>query len=119
MRYYARACPPSGGTEAGARVHLFNWFLRARDSYVAQPRLNFEAITFGLAVLFGLLVMPAFIYLAGRFTLDAYANGGVFALYGDFYKGLFEPRLSNWIVLSGPFVFLSLFRIFRLILRKI
>lgn len=93
--------------------------MRARAAYYAQPRLKFEATTLGLAVLFGLLVMPALIYLAGRVALGGYENGGVFSLYGDFLKGLFEPRLSNWIVLIGPFVFLSLVRAFRLVLRKI
>jgi hypothetical protein len=43
----------------------------------------------------------------------------VFALYLDFLKGLVELRPSCWIALAGPFVFLSLFRIFRLILRKL
>jgi hypothetical protein len=98
---------------------LFNWFVRARDSYFAQSRLKFEAITLGLALACGLIVMPALIYLAGLMTLDAYANGGLFSLYGDFFKGLFEPRLSNWIVVVGPMIFLALFRFFRLILRKI
>jgi hypothetical protein len=97
---------------------LSNWFVRARDNYFAQPRLKFEAITLGLAVLFGVVVMPALIYLAGRLALDSYANGGLFALYGDFFIGLFEPRVSNWIVVIGPLVFLSLLRLFRLILRK-
>jgi hypothetical protein len=98
---------------------LFNWFVRARDSYFAQSRLKFEAITLGLAFACGLLVMPALIYAAGKLTLDSYANGGLFALYGDFFKGLFEPRLSNWIVVFGPAVFLTLIRVFRLVLRKI
>jgi hypothetical protein len=118
MRYYARACPPPGGTTR-AVVRLFNWFLRTRDDYFAQPRFKFEAITLGLAVAFGLLVMPALIYVAGRLSLSEYANGGLFALYGDFFKALFEPRLSNWIVVFGPLVFLTLFRLFRLALRKI
>ena len=76
-------------------------------------------MTLGLALLFGLLVMPALIYLAGYFVLKPYANGGIFSLYYDFFKGLIEPRPSFWIVVLGPFVFLSLFRIFRLILRKL
>ncbi len=117
MRYYARACPPAGGSASGADF-LFNWFIRARDRYFWLPRWKFEAITLGIAVLIGLLVMPALIYLAGRLTLDGYANGGFFALYGDFFKGLFEPRQTNWIVVAGPFVFLCAFRLFRLILRK-
>jgi hypothetical protein len=111
--------PAARRDRSEGEFNLFNWMARARDDYFAQPRLKFEAITLGLAVSFGLLVMPALIYVAGRFTLDSYANGGTFALYGDFFKGLFEPRLSNWIVVLGPFVFLSLVRLFRLALRKL
>jgi hypothetical protein len=43
----------------------------------------------------------------------------LFALYSDFVKGLVELRPSCWIVLLGPFVFLTLYRAFRLVLRKI
>jgi len=118
MRYYARAFPPSGGT-TGAWAKLFNWFARAHAWYFSLPRLQFEAMTLGLALLFGLVVMPALIYLPGFYVLKPYANGGVFALYGDFYKGLVELRQSCWIAALGPFVFLSLLRIFRLILRKL
>jgi hypothetical protein len=112
----ALACLPAAGNGA---IALFNWFVRARDWYVAQPRLNFEAITFGLALLVGLLVMPLMIYAAGRFTLEPYANGGLPALYFDFFKGLFRLRASFWIVALGPFVFLTVARLFRLALRKL
>jgi hypothetical protein len=98
---------------------LFNWFVRARDYYFSLTRPKFEALTLGLALLVGLLVMPVLIYVAGRYALREYANGGVFALFFDFYKGLFELRPSCWIVVAGPFVFLTLFRLFRLVLRKI
>lgn len=113
--------PPIGGYEAATRVecNLFTWFTRARAWYFAQSTLTFEAVTLGLAVLVGLLLMPALIYMAGRSTLNEYANGGALSLYADFFKGLFEPRSSCWVVLFGPFVFLSLFRLFRLILRKL
>lgn len=98
---------------------MITWFVRARDSYFAQPRWKFETITVGLAIASGLLLMPALIYIAGRFTLGSYANGEIFALYGDFLGGLVEPRLSNWVVLLGPLAFLSLFRLFRFLLRKL
>jgi hypothetical protein len=98
---------------------LFNWYFRARDWYFALPRFNFEAMTLGLAVLFGLLVMPALIFIVGHIALRDYANGNVFSLYGDFFKGLFEPRPSFWIVVAGPVVFLTLARLFRLALRKL
>jgi len=98
---------------------LFNWFVRARDWYFALPRLQFEAMTFGVAVLAGLLVMPVLIYLAGLVALKPYANGGVFSLYYDWFKGLFELRPSFWAAVAGPIAFLSLFRVFRWILRKL
>lgn len=98
---------------------MFNWFWRARDYYFGLPRFKFEAMTLGLAVLFGLVLMPPLIYVAGHYTLKAYANGGLFTLYFDFVKGLIEPRPSCWLVVAGPLVFLSLVRVFRLILRKI
>jgi hypothetical protein len=118
MRYYARAFTPSGES-SGALAKLFNWFFRARDRYFALPRFQFEVMTFGLAVLFGLLVMPALIFLAGNVALKPYANGGVFALYFDFFKALFQPRPSVWFVLIGPFIFLSVVRLFRWVLRKL
>jgi hypothetical protein len=118
MRYYARRLlQPVGGNRGLS--NLFTWFTRSRDWYFSQPILSFEAVTFGLAILFGLIVMPALIYIAGSLVLNAYANGNLFALYFDFLKGLVEFRPSCWIVLLGPFVFLTVFRVFRLMLRKI
>jgi hypothetical protein len=110
--------PPSGGT-TGTMATLLNWFGRAHAYYFALPRFKFEAMTLGLALLFGLLVLPPLIYLPGSYMLKPYANGGLLALYFDFLKGLVELRLSCWIALAGPFVFLSLFRIFRFILRRL
>jgi len=98
---------------------LFTWVARARSYYFSLPRPQFEAMTLGLALLFGLLVMPPLIYVAGKFTLNAYANGGVFALFFDFYKGLVELRPSCWIVVAGPFVFLTFVRLCRYVLRKV
>jgi hypothetical protein len=104
---------------------LFTWFERARDYYFSLSRPKFEAMTLGLALLAGLVLMPVLIYLAGRYTLGAYAHGsvqeahGVFSLFADFLRGLIEPRPSCWIVLLGPFVFLSFARLCRLILRKL
>jgi hypothetical protein len=106
---------PAGLLEGSA--DLFNWFVRARDWYFALPRFKFEAMTFGLAAFVGLIVMPLLIYLAGRFALNDYAHGSVFALYFDFFKGLFE-HASFWVVIAGPFVFLTLFRFSRWILTR-
>ncbi len=97
---------------------MFDWFYRARDWYLSQPRLNFEAITVGAALLVGFLVMPALIYVAGSLTLESY-DGGFFSLYFDFFKGLFVPHLTFWWVVLGPLGFLTLLRLFKLALSKI
>ena len=63
--------------------------------------------------------MPALIYSRVTSSSCTYANGGLFALYFDFGKGLYRAAPSCWIVLARPFGFLTLFRLFRLIVRKI
>jgi hypothetical protein len=110
----------------GGRSELFSWFERARSYYFSQSRPKFEAITLGLALLVGLIVMPALIYLAGHYSIGPYSrspapdpNTNVFSLFFDFYKGLAEFRPSCWIVVIGPFVFLSFVRLCRLVLRKV
>jgi hypothetical protein len=60
---------PAGRRLTGVENTLFTWFTRARVWYSSQPPLVFEAVTLGLTVLIGLLVMPALIYLAGSYTL--------------------------------------------------
>ena len=69
--------------------------------------------------LLGLLVMPLAIWLAGLATLGPYANGGFWALLGDFLRGLAEGSLACWIVLAGPYLFITLFRLLRLALQRI
>jgi len=98
---------------------LFTWFVRARDWYFALPRLQFEAMTFGIALAAGFLVMPVFIYLAGLIALKPYQNGGMFSLYYDWFAGLFGGHSSYWIVVIGPFAFITLARLCRGILRKL
>lgn len=105
---------------------MFTWFERARGYYFSQSRPKFEAMTLGLALLVGLIVMPALIYIAGRYTLGTYSHGTVFetnstvfTLFYDFYKGLIQLRPSCWIVVAGPFVFLTFVRLCRFVLRKV
>ena len=78
-----------------------------------MPPLKFEATTFGLTVLVGpARHARAHLSRRQRYILKPYANGGLFALYFDFGKGLIELRPSCWIVLLGPFGFLTLFQAF-------
>jgi len=103
----------------GGLADLFTWFVRARNWYFALPRFQFEAMTLGLALLVGLLLMPALIYVAGLIALKPYANGGLFSLYYDWFAGLFGDHSSFWIVVIGPFAFLTILRSCRWIVRKL
>ena len=96
--------------------------MRARDWYFSLPRPQIRSDDVrDSPLLVGLLVMPV-----AHLSRRAIARSGVrqlaacSALYFDFFKGLFEPRPSCWVVVVGPFAFLTLVRLFcRLILRKI
>jgi hypothetical protein len=43
--------------------------------------------------------------------LGPYANGGLFALWGDFAQQVVAGSAAAWIVLLGPFVLLSAARL--------
>ena len=91
------------------------WLAAARG--LDRPRR--EGLIVAAGVLLGLLVMPLAIWLAGLAALGPYANGGFWALLGDFVRGLAEGSLACWIVLAGPYLFFSLFRLLRLALQRI
>ena len=109
---------PAGST--GAWTKLFNWFERARDYYFSLPRPKFEAMTLGLALLFGLLVMPSLIYLAGHYMLKRIRQRRTVRAVLRFLQGPVRaaPELLDRArrALSSSS---RSFRLFRLILRKL
>lgn len=92
--------------------------LKLKDAYWAQTGIKFELSTFALALGVGLFVLPICIWIAGRATLGSYANGGPFALYADYFIGLAKGGLSYWMAVLGPYFFLSLARLMRLLWRR-
>lgn len=89
--------------------------VRARESFDSLSRARRELIVLGLAVAFGLIVMPFLIWLAGSRTLGPYTHGanthaGPFALVGDYFVGLFHGSAVFWGVALGPAVLLLLVR---------
>jgi hypothetical protein len=76
----------------------------------ASP-LQRELLFAGAALLTGLLLMPILVWIAGRMTLGEYTHGGLFALWGDYLRGLASGELAFWIMLLGPYGFLLLGRI--------
>lgn len=53
-------------------------------------------------VLAGLILLPPLIWMAGRFSLGDYANGGPFALWADLLRELVRGSLAAWLVVLGP-----------------
>ncbi|MCB1623415.1 MAG: hypothetical protein KDI32_02425 [Pseudomonadales bacterium] len=70
-----------------------------------------------IALVIGLLILPVLIFLAGRLTLGAYANGGLLALFADYFRGLINGHLSVWLAVVGPYGFYLLARLLALVWR--
>lgn len=92
-----------------------NWLEKARGVSDAGRELALAA----LALLFGLLVMPLGIWIAGNASLGPYANGGFGALLGDFLASLAQGSSASWIVLAGPYVIVQLLRLLRRTLARL
>jgi hypothetical protein len=97
---------------------LLSGIVRFKDRYFAQTGMTFELWTLGGALLFGLLILPALIWTAGRLTLGGYANGGPWALYWDFLRGLAKGGASYWIALVGPYALLLFARLLAALWRR-
>jgi len=81
--------------------------------------LNREArVLFG-ALIFGAVGLPLLVWLSGRTLLGPYANGGMFAILGDFFALLQTGSIAAWILLLGPYVLLGLLRVAAALFRKI
>jgi hypothetical protein len=88
-----------------------------RAFWSAQSRPRRELLTFGIALAFGLIVLPWLIWVAGALVLGPYARGGVFHFIGDFFVALGHGDGAFWLIALGPAVFLGLARLMWLALR--
>ena len=82
-----------------------------------------EAILFAACLVFGLLILPAAIFLVGQAVFGDYGGGGI----GDFYGGL-QQRIRNgdlvvWFLVLSPYLFWQVLRLtiltFRLLGQKL
>lgn len=73
--------------------------------------LNREARLLAGSLIFAAVALPLIIWVTGRALLGPYANGGMFAILGDFFTLLFSGSIAAWIVLLGPYVLLSALRL--------
>jgi hypothetical protein len=71
-------------------------------------RLPGGAKLYAAALAVGLFVAPPLIWLTGRALFGAYANGGPFSLWGDFFGELARGARSAWVVALAPCALLAL-----------
>lgn len=73
--------------------------------------LNREARVLLGALIFGAVGLPLLVWISGRTLLGPYANGGMFAILGDFFTLLYSGSVSAWILLLAPYVLLGALRL--------
>lgn len=81
--------------------------------------VNREARLLLGALIFGAVGLPLLVWLTGRIALGPYANGGMFAILGDFFTLLYSGSIASWILLIGPYVLLGVLRIAAALFRKL
>lgn len=82
-----------------------------------------ELLLFACLVGFGLLVLPALVYVVGVFLLGEYRpDASVATFYRDFYAELAAPALWAWLLVLGPWLGIQWLRLswlpFRALLRR-
>jgi hypothetical protein len=95
----------NGGTQSWLRLNAWR----------ADPRR--EALRTGVAILAGVVVVPALVWMVGNQLLGKYPNGGLLALWEDFFVGLAHGGVAYWLIAIGPYLFLWLLRAWMAVLR--
>ena len=95
---------------------------KSADTFSALKR---ELLIFGIAVAFGLIVMPFLIWLVGNRVLGPYTHGqdtsagtGPLRLLADYFSGLTHGSIVFWCVALGPYVLLCFARALYTLLRS-
>ncbi len=97
---------------------------RWRERYGALSRPARDLALSGALLLFGVLVMPLLIWLAGNRVLGGYvhaqnAHAGPIALLGDFLLGLVYGSAVFWAVALGPVALVFGIRLFVALVRAL
>jgi hypothetical protein len=62
------------------------------------------------ALLFGLLVLPLFVYFTGIAVLGPYAHGSAASFVADFAADLARMRWFSWALVLGPLALVAIWR---------
>lgn len=83
----------------------------ASTSSPGNPSRRFEAWLAAGLIGFGLLVLPALIYLVGTLLLGAYGGGEhLGSFYGDYFRDLVSTP-QTWALVLGPYLLVQLARL--------
>jgi hypothetical protein len=96
---------------------LPNPFARIHAFWSAQSRTRRDLLALALAVVFGLIVLPWLIWIAGIVILGPYAGGSIWRFIGDFFAALAHGDLAFWLIVLGPAAFLVVARLMWVALR--
>ena len=97
---------------------VFNALTRFRQLLRSKGPAQRELLWLAFALVIGIVAMPWLTWFVGRISLGPYGNGGGFALWRDYLRGLGQAAQANWILLLGPYVLLSGLRLFRAFWRR-
>jgi len=77
-----------------------------------HPRWRKELILGSACLGFGLIILPALIYLVGVPVLGAYGGGPhIGSFYGDYFRNLVDGVGRTWFVVVGPYSLLIVIRV--------
>lgn len=77
-----------------------------------------EFVLFAACLAFGLLLLPAAIYLVGQAIFGDYGGDGIGQFYGGLASRIRDGDLVVWFLVLSPYLFLQILRItFRLFRR--
>ena len=78
---------------------------------VPRPRWQKEVFLALACILFGLLLLPALIYMVGAQLLGAYGGGPhIGSFYGDYFRNLVAGTGRTWFIVLSPYLFLMIMR---------
>lgn len=85
---------------------------------IVRDDLSIRAVSFNrhlgwviAAAVFAATLLPVLVYYTGTATLGPYAHGGLQQFFGDFYADLARLRGNAWVLLLGPVLLVTLWRI--------
>jgi len=84
----------------------FSNFLNFVPQHVIGRQASLALIGLGL----GLIVLPAFIFVAGSQVLGRYDGASLGTTYSSIYGGLKTRSIAAWIMVLGPYGFYLLFK---------